>query len=58
MMNKLYFFLFIVFLLLVSYVIPARWRFNLESGVVFGGYKNVRMPSDGGAFFVLMRLYA
>jgi len=52
-MNKLNFFLFITFLLSISYTAPAQWRFNLESGVVFSGYNDVRVPGDGGTLFAL-----
>lgn len=51
-MKKCIFFLFLG-LLLWSSASSAQWRFNLESGVVFSEYNDVRVPGDEGTFFSL-----
>lgn len=50
---KKYIFFLSLGLLFWSNTSSAQWRFNLESGVVFSEYNDVRVPGDGGTFFSL-----
>jgi hypothetical protein len=47
--------IFVVFITFISTTLQAQFQVDIESGAVFNGYNDVRIPGDGGTLFSLSK---
>jgi len=44
---------FVIMIVLVASNVKAKWLFNVESGIAYNGYNDIRIPGDTGSKFSL-----